>query len=428
MGLGALYGASGIEQKMRERIFQRLQEEQARQQMELALRGADRADRELTLRGAEATENRKLRELQTQSLIDARQAAAEQRATTLLSPGQVLTGAQAEGVPDFLTRPEPQRELEAPPGIAEGPQGQPIPGTVANSPSVVGRRFVYAGTPAQQQVARQRQYVTELRKTMPPDSREAKALDYFLATGENAPAGIFEPKEGKIATQNYALDGKPIVAQETEKGRILYQGQDVTDRVTPYVAPSTRDPNVAADRRDRRAETKGAAFEQLPVVKHAQKVAEAAGFVTSLDINTTNPADDQALIYAFAKAMDPDSAVREGEYATIQRYAQSWAESFGFNASRIFSNTQFLTPEARANMKATIQSKYKSIKQQYVGTRKAYADQINRITGGADGESYLTDFSSAFPPDATDATTSPPGTSPLSGRKNPAGLNLPGRR
>lgn len=141
-------------------------------------------------------------------------------------------------------------------------------------------------------------------------------------------------------------------------------------------------------------------WDSLPIVKTTQKQAEAVSFSDSLDPNTKNPADDQALIYAFAKAMDPDSVVREGEYATVQKYAQSWAESFGFNAARIFSNTTFLTSQARANMKKTIRARYMAGKSQYDNVRRSYAQKINKLTGQQDGEQYLTDYGGGFPADA----------------------------
>lgn len=146
-------------------------------------------------------------------------------------------------------------------------------------------------------------------------------------------------------------------------------------------------------------------FDGLPVVKNTQIVSEGASFANSLNPNTTNPADDQALIYAFAKAMDPNSVVREGEYATVQHYAQSWAESFGFNAQRIFSNTTFLTPQARANMKATIMTKFRAAKAQYAAVRNSYVRNISRITQKDDGETYLTDYGAAFPDDPAAPTT-----------------------
>lgn len=144
-------------------------------------------------------------------------------------------------------------------------------------------------------------------------------------------------------------------------------------------------------------------FDQQPSVKRAATMAEAVNFATGMKDDTTNPADDQALLYAFAKAMDPDSVVREGEYATVQKYAQSWAESFGFNAARIFSNTTFLTPQARKNLKATIRAKFAANKKQYDALRQSYRDRINRITGAGDGDSYLTDYGGGFPEDGESA-------------------------
>ena len=147
----------------------------------------------------------------------------------------------------------------------------------------------------------------------------------------------------------------------------------------------------------RRVDMKTRAFDAQPVVKRIQTMAESVMFAEGLNPTTTNPADDQALIYAFAKAMDPESVVREGEYATVQKYAQSWAESFGFNAARIFSNTTFLTPEARSNMKATIRARFAAAKPQYENLRQSYATQISRITNQGDGDSYLVDYAAAFP-------------------------------
>jgi hypothetical protein len=154
------------------------------------------------------------------------------------------------------------------------------------------------------------------------------------------------------------------------------------------------------DKVKRRIDMKTKAFDSLPVVKRVQTMAEGASFANSLDKNTKNPADDQALIYAFAKVMDPESVVREGEYATVQKYAQSWAQSFGFNAARMFSNTPFLTPEARANMKATMMAKFGASRKQYDNVRRSYTDLINQITGKDDGDTWLTDYGGSFPEDA----------------------------
>jgi hypothetical protein len=142
--------------------------------------------------------------------------------------------------------------------------------------------------------------------------------------------------------------------------------------------------------------SKGDQFKNEAAVKRYQIVAEGQAFMDGIDNNTTNPADQQGIIYAFAKIMDPESVVREGEYNTIQKYAQSWADTFGFKASRIFSNTPFLTSDAIKNMKATINSKVSSSEKAYKNIYGEYVRQINNITGGTDGSDFLTDYSKGF--------------------------------
>jgi hypothetical protein len=202
MGLGALYGAGNIERGMRERILERLRMQQAQQQMDLATRGATRADQELELRRQEMAQRGEYQTAQLASINEARQAAADAanelrigRKTGLMTPGQVLTGKDAEDLPSYLTQPEAVRELEAPPGIAAGEQGQPMAGTIASSPSIVGRRFVYTGTGPQQAEQSRRAYLKQLLENEPPDSPMRRALEYRMGTGEQPPAGIFEKPE-----------------------------------------------------------------------------------------------------------------------------------------------------------------------------------------------------------------------------------------
>jgi hypothetical protein len=140
-------------------------------------------------------------------------------------------------------------------------------------------------------------------------------------------------------------------------------------------------------------------YEGNALVKNYATVKQAVDFVKTLTPTST---DDQALIYAFAKAMDPDSVVREGEYATVQKYAQSWAEAFKFNASRVFSNGPFLSVEARKQIIATIEKKAKSAEQSYTNYRNETMKKYNEI--GEDPNVWLVDYGAvqAGNPNATD--------------------------
>lgn len=134
------------------------------------------------------------------------------------------------------------------------------------------------------------------------------------------------------------------------------------------------------------------AFDNEPIVKSYNTVQEGYQTISSIGVNTKSPADDIAFIYAFAKIMDPNSVVREGEYNTIQKYAQTWAANFGFSAKRIFSNTNFLTADAKQKMLNALKPKVDSITSQYNNLSSEYQRQINDAYAGKPRQ--ITDYSS----------------------------------
>jgi hypothetical protein len=238
----------------------------------------------------------------------------------------------------------------------------------------------------------------------PTPIRDVMATAGVLATDDKGAPVMPAPKPPSVnvgSFEDYTLryakerNKKPedLTTAELEDARKRYNQSD--DR--PRITVQTGQPGGLPAAVQRRVDAKTRGFESLPIVKKVQIVAETVAFADSLSNSTTNPADDQALIYAFAKANDPESAVREGEYATIQKYAQSLAQRYGFNAARVFSNTAFLTPQARADMKRTIRQKYAATRTQYDNVRRSYASQVNRITGRNDGDDYLTDYGGGFP-------------------------------
>lgn len=238
------------------------------------------------------------------------------------------------------------------------------------------------------------------------------------------------PKEAK-ASGNVQLDDEAFMGEvskfEAEKGRPATPAErgSIALRVRKEIAAAGRAPAAPSDgslppRMQTQVNGIASAFRSEPVVKRTNTIAEAVSFVQSLPQNSNSPADDQALIYAFAKAMDPESVVREGEYATVQKYAQSWLDNFKFNAARIINNQEFLTPQARANMKATILKRYAAAKTQYDNVRKGFARQVTAATSGkADPEDYLMDYAGAFP----NAQTGAPAQTPPQ-KSGPSGFSV----
>lgn len=124
------------------------------------------------------------------------------------------------------------------------------------------------------------------------------------------------------------------------------------------------------------------AFDNEQIVKNYNTAQEGYQTLQTIGTDTKNPADDIAFIYAFAKIMDPNSVVREGEYNTIQKYAQSWAQTFGFNAKRIFSNTNFLSKDAKDKMLQALTPKIQTITKQYENVYNEYQRQIQDAYAG----------------------------------------------
>jgi len=147
-------------------------------------------------------------------------------------------------------------------------------------------------------------------------------------------------------------------------------------------------------------------FDNEQVVKNYNVIAEGYNFVRGLSDKSTNPADDQALIYALAKALDPNSVVREGEYATAQKYAQSWVKAYGKTVTQALQGKGFLSEEARRNIKTTIGSRFQASKQNYDNVYNEYGRRINNITGSADGLDYLTNYGGAYSAQTTSTDTS----------------------
>lgn len=132
-------------------------------------------------------------------------------------------------------------------------------------------------------------------------------------------------------------------------------------------------------------------FDNEPIVKNFNTANEAYQTLQTIGVNTNSPADDIAFIYAFAKIMDPNSVVREGEYNTVQKYAQTWADNFGFTAKRIFSNTNFLTPDAKQKMLNALSPKINTLQNQYTQVRSEYQRQIDDAMQGK--PRTITDYS-----------------------------------
>jgi len=96
--------------------------------------------------------------------------------------------------------------------------------------------------------------------------------------------------------------------------------------------------------------------------------------------NEKSNSADQAMIYAFAKAMDPNSAVKEGEYTTVQDYGQALADKIIWKIGRIYSTDWFLSQDAKDKMVKAIATNFSANQKTYENLRNTYAKRIDAQT------------------------------------------------
>lgn len=121
------------------------------------------------------------------------------------------------------------------------------------------------------------------------------------------------------------------------------------------------------------------AFDNEPIVKEFNTISSQLEFVKTAG---KTPTDDIGRIYAFAKVMDPNSVVREGEYKTVQEYAQALLKTYGFNVKRVFTNSGFLTDEARSFLLSTLTRRFQATQTQYSTLQQRYQQQIDSVKSG----------------------------------------------
>ena len=115
------------------------------------------------------------------------------------------------------------------------------------------------------------------------------------------------------------------------------------------------------------------AYDAEPVVKEYNTIRRNLEIYNSLGDSAT---DDIQRVYTFAKVADPNSAVKEGEYDSIEKYAQAVAQRAGLKLNRFFSPTGILTPEARKAMGTTLQS---SLRASETGKNQVQAEYQRQI-------------------------------------------------
>lgn len=377
--LQAGYGADAQAQAIRQMILDRLQ------QQHQAL-GDTLAQREMALREQEAQQ--KAQEFQ-QNLAERK--AANDRAL------------QAEKVTNFSkvasTLPMDQNvdpsivklgqdvgagsQFYAPPAMGETETGQPFQQSA--NPSI------NLGTgPQQEEVARKAFF--EKAASAPGVSPAMQGFLRMIPEADRTPgvleayAKLNEPQKPEPVTDaNYMLGQKPIVAQRNKQGRLIYQGSDVTDQVTPYVPP--REPKDTSAR-DAAALQQSYQFHATeldkagqPLMDKQSKLTQAYDALAQHDPTSDSLVAPQILSFA-AGGTGSGLRMNEAEIARIVggrsawQNLQAWAQHYATDPK----NAGTLTPDQRTMMTKLLQTANDRLQQKVdavTSARQALADSTD---------------------------------------------------
>ena len=237
------------------------------------------------------------------------------------------------------------------------------------------------------------------------------AKDYGVSTKDIIAAYGTEKKVRDEAASAAEMDAKDKLSFSLSEGQAFYEYdpktgeyKQIASKAKTY-APTDGGGNAPGEnaalydglssKTATAVRSKVGAFKSEPLVTNFGTIQDGYNFASALADDTQNPADDQALIYALAKALDPGSVVREGEYATVQKYAQSWIDAYGNSVKNAALGTGFLGKDARQNIKKTIKQRYDASRTSYDQVRNQYVSGINALTGRANGANFLTDYATS---------------------------------
>lgn len=141
------------------------------------------------------------------------------------------------------------------------------------------------------------------------------------------------------------------------------------------------------------------AFNSSPIVKEFNEVLAQSQTIAQIANGAWSGPGDMSIVFAFMKALDPSSVVRETEYANAAQSGNifsGWAAKFN---GALSPSGGFLSPQVKADFLKTIEARMGVKKAQYDNLRKQTVQKIDRIKAGAPetGDEAVIDYGAAFP-------------------------------
>lgn len=134
------------------------------------------------------------------------------------------------------------------------------------------------------------------------------------------------------------------------------------------------------------------AHDSNQIVKDYMTVQNKAGSMQRILDSGVGGPGDLALVFDFMKSLDPNSVVRESEYATAAKSGNIFKGVFAKFNGYLKEEGGFLPDTVQNAFVSIMKTKLDVVERQYNNYHQEQARKINNLTGLNDGIDYLTDY------------------------------------
>ena len=224
---------------------------------------------------------------------------------------------------------------------------------------------------------------SQILKAKQGDSDSISSLKSIASLAKDI--GIFGETETHSPLYKEYLDAKK---EGYEKDFNSYRHEDANLRRP--ISGSGLDATTAS-----KVGTIASAFDTSQLTKDFNVVQNKLGSMQRIvDAGVGGPGD-LALVFEFMKALDPNSVVRETEYANAAKSGNIFIGMYTKYNGYLKEEGGFMPEQVKKSFIAIMEEKYKVSQIQYNNYRTEQIKKINKWTGKTDGADYLSDFGSA---------------------------------
>lgn len=232
---------------------------------------------------------------------------------------------------------------------------------------------------------------SKLWKVSPAQEKILNA-NWWYSAGIPGDAGHFEYRGGGITGDSPTIDNTSAYQKRLNTGALPTWMKEWTAQANEWLQGYTQwkqTNNPLSESVQKRVDSYSDDYSKNPNVQSAFKFAPLLRQYDTVKVSDLSSSQRQGIISDYAKALDPDSVVREWEYATVAKYSSSFWEKTLSEINQFLSGNGTLSDAAAQKVIDAIKSRGKNYVEQEKNVRNQYIEKINRATGYKDWDMQL---------------------------------------